>query len=189
MPAKLMKKHADAPQSPKPTGAAKKKNRPQKRHAATLRRKCVERRKRRTGDGAPKRKPASDPSKRHSDAKTKSRGGKLLNGRGRRPPRKLLRSLRRARSAFLSRRKKSPRQRCGGGPGRRPKSRWRQLVVKRRVVGPEKSQSPAHSPTTKESGCAAWLRSAAPGNASASGCIKASKSRSKSCATSLSLRQ
>src|SRR5215472_9405181 len=97
MLAKPMKKHADVPRSPRPIGAAKKKNRPQKRRVAALRRKHVERRKRRSVAGTPKRKRASDPSKRRSDAKTKSRGGRSLNGRGRRLPRKLPRSPRRAR--------------------------------------------------------------------------------------------
>src|SRR6516225_9291504 len=149
MPAKPTKKHADALLSPKPTGAGRKKSRPQKRR--------VEKRKTKIGDGAPKRRPASDPSKRHSGAKTRNRGARSPNGPGRRPRRKSRRSPQLARSAFRSKRKKKgQRPPRDGGPGRTPKNRWCPLVAKRRVAGPERSRSPVHSSTTKESECAAW---------------------------------
>src|SRR6516162_3577713 len=77
-----MKKRADVLLSSKPTDGDKKKNRLRRRLVVGPRRKPVEKRKTRRGDGAPKKKPASGPSKRHSGAKTKSHGARWPSGRG-----------------------------------------------------------------------------------------------------------
>src|SRR5262249_8438527 len=176
---KLMKKRADVRLLLRPTGAAKQKSRPRKRPVAKRKRKRAEGRMTKRGDGGPQRKLASDPNKRHSDAKTKSRGERSLNGRAKLLLLKLRRSPLRARSAFRGKRtRRNSPQDPGGGPGRRPKNRLHLFVARRRAVGQEKSQLPARSPTRKESVCAAWLRSAAPGSASGSGCIRANRSRS-----------
>src|ERR1700739_1713403 len=140
MPAKPTKKHTDVLLLPKPTGAGKQKSRPQRRRGAGPRRKRTEKRKRKRDDGAPRRRLASDPSKRPSDAKTKNRGVKLPNGPGRRPRQKSPGWRPQARSAFLlKKRRRGRRRRRDGGLGRRPKNRWCPRVAKRRVAAPERS--------------------------------------------------
>src|SRR4029077_19701605 len=189
MPAKPTKKRNDVPPLPKPTGVASKKSRLQRRRDARPRRRHAKKRKRkRTGD-AWRKTPASDPSKRHSDAKTKSHGGRSPNGPEKQLQRKLLPSPRQARSAFLSRRKKNPRRHLGGGPGRRSKNLLRRLDATICVGGLEKSRSHVRLRRTKENEFGAGLRCAAPEHGSGSGCIRANRSKSRSYAKSLSPRQ
>src|SRR4051812_8337775 len=107
MPARLTRNRVGSPLSPKLIDADKKKNEPFARRVSGPRKKRAERSKRKRRATEAKRRLASDQKRRRSGEKRRTRGARWRSEPVRRQPRKWLRWLRRARSRFRSRRKKS----------------------------------------------------------------------------------